>query len=108
MTIAQLPACRYIYNESRLSLEREKIRLSMGVLKVTGDVWGTGQMEYRVTETIAREILSLQDEDIEIHETAPVVPLDALDFNFDFGVDWRCDSFANLDGLQYTGNMVEI
>jgi hypothetical protein len=89
VTIAQLSACRYIYNESRLSLEREKILLSMDVLKMMGDVWGTGQSEYRVTRTIAREILSLQHEDVEIHEPAPVVPLDALDFNFDFDTDWR-------------------
>jgi hypothetical protein len=107
MTIAQLSACRYMYKEPKLSLERDKIRLNMGVLKMMGEVWSAGQREYQALGTIAREILSLQDEEIEIHETAPVVPLDALDFNFDFDVDWRCDSFASLDGLQYMTNMIE-
>jgi hypothetical protein len=36
MTIAHLSACRYIFKEPRLSLEREKIRLKMGVLKMLG------------------------------------------------------------------------
>jgi hypothetical protein len=36
MTIAHLSACRYIFKEPKLSLEREKIRLKMGLLKMLG------------------------------------------------------------------------
>lgn len=36
MTIAHLSACCYIFKEPKLSLEREKIRLKMGVLKMLG------------------------------------------------------------------------
>jgi hypothetical protein len=108
MTIAQLSACRYIYKEPKLSLERDKIRLNMGVLKMMGEVWGAGQREYRAMGTIAREILSLHDEEIQIPDTAPIMQLDAVDFNLDFDVDWGCDSFANLDGLNFTADMIGI
>jgi hypothetical protein len=53
----------------------------MGVLKMMGEVWSVGRREYQAIGTISREILYLQDEEIEMHETAPVVPLGALDFN---------------------------
>ena len=101
MTIAQLSACRYIYKEPRLSLERDKIRLNMGVLKMMGEVWPAGKREYKTMGIIAKEMLSLQDEEIQVHETAEVVPLDAMDFNFDFDVNWGCDSFGSGDGLDF-------
>jgi hypothetical protein len=37
MTIAHLSACRYIFKEPKLTQEREKIRLNMGVLKMLGE-----------------------------------------------------------------------
>ncbi|KAH7073234.1 C6 transcription factor [Paraphoma chrysanthemicola] len=106
MTIAQLSACRYILQEPQLSLEREKIRLNMGVLKMMGEVWASGHREYRAMGIIAREILNLQDEEIHIPETTPIMPLDALDLNFDFDVDWGCESFANLNALEFTTELV--
>ena len=80
----------------------------MGVLKMMGEVWLSGKREYQAMGIIAREILSLHDEEIQIPETTPVMPLDALDFNFDFDVDWGCDSFANLNTLGFTADMIEI
>jgi hypothetical protein len=71
----------------RLSLECDKIRLNMSVLKMMGEAWNVGQREYRAVGTISREILSLSDEEIEMHEMAPVVPPDDLDFNLYFDVD---------------------
>lgn len=106
MTIAQLSACRYILQEPQLSLEREKIRLNMGVLKMMGEVWPSGHREYLAMGIIAREILNLQDEEIHIPETTPIMPLDALDLNFDFDVDWGCESFANLNALEFTTELV--
>lgn len=107
-TIAQLSACRYIFKEPALTLEREKIRLNMGVLKMMGEVWLSGKREYQAIGIIAQEILSLQEEEIEIPQTASIMPLDALDFNFDFDVNWACDSFANLDTLGFGMNMIEV
>ena len=108
MTIAQLSACRYIFKEPRLSLAREKIRLNMGVLKMMGEVWLSGKREYDAMGTIAREILSIRDEEIQIPETTPIMPLDAMDFNFDFDVDWACDSFACVNAMDFTTDMVAI
>lgn len=104
MTIAHLSACRYIFQEPKLSLERDKIRLNMGVLKMLGEFWPAGQREYQTTGIIAREILSLKEEDIQVPRETPALPLDTLDFNFDFDINWVCDMFANanatfLDGL---------
>ncbi|KAF2034331.1 hypothetical protein EK21DRAFT_97443 [Setomelanomma holmii] len=42
-TIAQLFACRYIFQEPKLSLERGKTRLNVGVLKLTGEAWHSEQ-----------------------------------------------------------------
>lgn len=95
MTIAHLSACRYIFKEPKLSLERDKIRLNMGVLKMLGEFWPAGKREYHDMGIIAREILSLADEEIQIPKEAPIIPLDSLDFNFDFDNNWACDMFAN-------------
>jgi len=108
MTIAQLSACRYIFKEPRLSLEREKIRLNMGVLKMMGEVWLSGKREYNAMGTIAREILSINDGEIEIPETAPVIPLDAMDVNFDFDVNWGCDSFTNMNVMDFTADLFDM
>ncbi|KAF2818720.1 putative C6 transcription factor, partial [Ophiobolus disseminans] len=89
-TIAELSACRYIFKEPKLSLEREKIRLNMGVLKMMGEVWLSGKREYDAVGKIAREILSIDNDEIQIPETTPVMPIDAMDFNFNFDVDWGC------------------
>jgi hypothetical protein len=105
-TIAQLSACRYIFKEPKLSLEREKIRLNMGVLKMMGEVWLSGKREYDAMGIIAREILSIRDEEIQIPETTQVMPLDALDFNFDFDVDWGCESFANVNPIDFMTDIV--
>ncbi|KAH8727024.1 hypothetical protein GQ44DRAFT_725776 [Phaeosphaeriaceae sp. PMI808] len=107
ITIAQLSACRYIYKEPKLAMEREKIRLNMGVLKMMGEVWPSGEREYHTMGIIAREILGLKDDEIHIPEISPVIPLDALDFNFDFDVDWGCSSFANVNAMEFMPNTID-
>lgn len=96
MTIAHLSACRYVFQEPKLSLERDKIRLNMGVLKMLGEFWPAGQREYKTMGIIAREILALKEEEIQIPEETPVLPLDTLDFNFDFDMNWTCDTFTSI------------
>ncbi|PVH97903.1 hypothetical protein DM02DRAFT_643881 [Periconia macrospinosa] len=66
MTIAQLSACRYIFQEPRLSAEREKIRLNMGVLKMLGEFWPAGKREYKAVGIIARTILGLREEEVRV------------------------------------------
>ncbi|KAF2264379.1 hypothetical protein CC78DRAFT_533238 [Lojkania enalia] len=85
MTIAHLSACRYIFQETKLHLEREKIRLNMGVLKMLGEYWPAGKREYHDIGIIAREILSLADVDIHVPKENPVMPLDSVDLDFDWG-----------------------
>ncbi|KAH7402871.1 hypothetical protein BKA66DRAFT_449670 [Pyrenochaeta sp. MPI-SDFR-AT-0127] len=108
MTIAHLSACRYIFKEPKLSLERDKIRLNMGVLKMLGEFWPAGEREYHSMGIIAREILSLRDEDIRVPEILEAVPLDALNFNFDFDINWACSSFANPNPMGYPEDMIAI
>jgi len=107
-SIAQLSACQYIFKEPRLSLERDKIRLNMGVLKMMGEVWTSGSREYQAMGIIAREILSIQDDEVQVPELAAVVPVDAMDFNYDFDVNWGCDSFASINALDFTADMITI
>jgi hypothetical protein len=61
-TIAQLSACRHIYQGMQLKLGREKIRLSMGTLKVLSKHWPQGKRIYQEVSIIAREILCLGDQ----------------------------------------------
>lgn len=91
-----------------MSLEREKIRLNMGVLKMMGEVWLSGKREYNAMGIIAREILGIQDEEIRIPRTTPVMPIDTMDFNFDFDVNWGCDSFANVNALDFMMDIVPV
>ncbi|KAF2440416.1 hypothetical protein P171DRAFT_457312 [Karstenula rhodostoma CBS 690.94] len=73
----------------KLSLERDKIRLNMGVLKMLGEFCPAGQREYKSIGTIAREILALKEEEIQVPVEMPILALDALDYNFpDFEINW--------------------
>jgi hypothetical protein len=95
MTIAHLSACRYTFREPRLALERDKIRLNMGVLKMLGEFWPAGRREYDTMGVIARDILGLGEEEIRVPEEIATLPLDAMEFNLDsFDFSWACDVFA--------------
>jgi hypothetical protein len=61
LVIAHLAACRFHYQGQTLKLARERIRLSMGALKVLGEYWTMGQRTYREVGIVAREILGLKD-----------------------------------------------
>ncbi|RYP65791.1 hypothetical protein DL769_006211 [Monosporascus sp. CRB-8-3] len=62
--VAHLSACRYLFKGSALQLERERIRSSMGALRVLGEYWPLGKRTYREMGIIAREILGLSEKDI--------------------------------------------
>ncbi|RDW72718.1 fungal specific transcription factor domain-containing protein [Aspergillus mulundensis] len=61
LVIAHLAACRFHYQGQQLKLARERIRLSMGALKVLGEYWTMGQRTYREVGIVAREILGLKN-----------------------------------------------
>ncbi|CEL02047.1 hypothetical protein ASPCAL01622 [Aspergillus calidoustus] len=60
--IAHLSACRFHYQGHQLKLARERIRLSMGALKVLGEYWPMGLRTYKEVGIVAREILGLKDQ----------------------------------------------
>lgn len=62
--VAHLSACRYIFRDRTLQLERERVRSSMGALRVLGEYWPLGKRTYHELGIIAREILALSDQDI--------------------------------------------
>lgn len=62
--VAHLSACRYLFRGHTLQLERERVRSSMGTLRVLGEYWPLGKRTYREMGIIAREILDLSDQDI--------------------------------------------
>lgn len=68
VTIAHLPACRFVYEGSKLSKCRQKIRLTMGVLKRLSEHWALGKRTYREIGIIAREILCLTADNIHAPE----------------------------------------
>ncbi|KAL6231577.1 hypothetical protein BDW75DRAFT_233483 [Aspergillus navahoensis] len=61
LVIAHLAACRFHYQGQAQKLARERIRLSMGALKLLGEYWPMGQRTYREVGVVAREILGLKD-----------------------------------------------
>lgn len=63
-TIAHLSACKHLFRDKTLQIERERIRLNMGALKTLSMYWPLGKRTYREMATIARDILSLTDRDI--------------------------------------------
>lgn len=63
-TIAHLSACKYLFRDRELRIAREKIRLSMGVMKALAEYWPLGKRTYLEVGIIAREILCLADGDI--------------------------------------------
>ncbi|KAH8176625.1 fungal zn(2)-Cys(6) binuclear cluster domain-containing protein [Sarocladium implicatum] len=63
ITIAHLSACRYLFRDKVLQLERERVRLNMGALRMLGEHWPLGKRTYDEMGIIAREILCLSDKD---------------------------------------------
>lgn len=66
VTIAHLSACRYLFRDRSLQLERERVRLSMGALRMLGEHWPLGKRTYDEMGVIAREILCLTDKDCSV------------------------------------------
>jgi hypothetical protein len=55
--IAHLSAYKWVYAGPRLSIERERIRLVVAVLKRISDIWPLGRRTYREVVVVARDIL---------------------------------------------------
>ncbi|KAL2811988.1 hypothetical protein BJX63DRAFT_264702 [Aspergillus granulosus] len=55
--IAHLSAYKWVYAGPRLSIERERVRLVLAVLKTLSENWPLGRRTYREVATIARDIL---------------------------------------------------
>lgn len=66
VTIAHLSACRYLFRDRNLQLERERVRLNMGALRMLGEHWPLGKRTYDEMGVIAREILCLTDKDCSL------------------------------------------
>ncbi|KAL2819561.1 hypothetical protein BDW59DRAFT_151348 [Aspergillus cavernicola] len=73
--IAHLAACRFHYHGRQLKLARERVRLSMGALKVLGEFWPMGLRTYKEVGIVAREILGLNDHLKQV--TSQEVPVQA-------------------------------
>ena len=89
-TIAHLSACRYIHQGVQLELSREKIRLSMGTLKILSEYWLQGKRIYHEVGIIAQEILCLRDRHISSvasTEGSEREALEALPPDFGLGGD---------------------
>lgn len=72
--VAHLSACRYIFRGRKLQLERERVRSSMGALRLLGEYWPLGRRTYREIGVIAREILALGEQDIPRMQPRPDMP----------------------------------
>ncbi|RYO74347.1 hypothetical protein DL764_010872 [Monosporascus ibericus] len=76
--VAHLSACRYLFKGSALQLERERIRSSMGALRVLGEYWPLGRRTYREMGIVAREVLGLSEKDIPQVENLTGKPGDTI------------------------------
>lgn len=61
VALARLAACRHVHEGYQVQLSRERIRLSMGLLKTLGNFWPLGERTYRELGRIARAILVLDE-----------------------------------------------
>lgn len=69
--VAHFSACRYLFKGHALHLERERIRSSMGALRIFGECWPLGKRTYREMGIIAREVLDIAETDIPRSLAAP-------------------------------------
>ncbi|KAF7586651.1 hypothetical protein BBP40_008520 [Aspergillus hancockii] len=81
--IAHLSACRFVFQGQQLKLARERIRLSMGALKVLGGHWPMGRRTYQEVGIIAREILGFKEKapQAQVVEVRPDTPLVEVGFD---------------------------
>ncbi|KAL3473872.1 hypothetical protein BJX99DRAFT_272046 [Aspergillus californicus] len=105
--IAHLSACRFHYTGQPLRLARERIRLSMGALKVLGEYWPMGLRTYKEVGVVAREILGLKDRGREKEgvtlalKTVPPVDTE-LDIGLpDFSVSMGQSYFDEMPDMQF-------
>lgn len=83
-------------------MEREKIRLSMGVLKTLSEHWPLGKRTYREIGIIARENLSLTDRDIG------TLPADTAQIPVDYpNVTFEADTAFDLLDLFQKSNTAD-
>lgn len=68
VTIAHLSACRFVYEGKKLRQCREKIRLTMSVLKRLSEHWTLGKRTYQEIGVISREVLRLTTDNIRAPE----------------------------------------
>lgn len=85
VAIANLSACRYILTEKRLSLARERLRVSLGVLKSLEEIWPLGRTLLRELRAVARDMLNLGNTnpvssicDMPEYVAGPLLSLDCL------------------------------
>lgn len=98
VTIAHLSACRYILQGERLATSREKIRLTMGTLKILkrfSEHWILGKRTYREIGMIAREILPLTAVSATVPANTNLSQPDEPLMNFDFSAP-SDDPFSNI------------
>ena len=114
VAIANLSACKYILAEQRLSLARERLRVSIGVLKSLGEIWPLGKTTLQELQAVAREMLNLGNtnadssiSDMSEYMTGPFSSLDCLSgmlsgadvLSFDY-VDSQSDAFEHSATIQ--------
>ncbi|EAW14986.1 putative C6 transcription factor [Aspergillus clavatus NRRL 1] len=106
VAIAHLSACRYVFQGQELQLNRERIRVTMGVLKTLGVYWPLGKRTYQEISVVAREILSLDRPsqsppmiDEPVHRPTELIE-DMPAFIPEFAVESNSD-FCNLFDLDF-------
>lgn len=97
-TIAQLSACRHVYQGTQLKLGREMIRLSMGSLRVMSKHWPQGKRIHQEVGIIAREILCLGNENNISFPSTQASRREALELlPPDFGLGGDADMYDLFD-----------
>ena len=97
VAIANLSACKYILAEQRLSLARERLRVSIGVLKSLEEIWPLGKVTLQELRAVAREMLNLgnTNADSSISDISEYVAGQFLTF------DYLSDMLSGSDALSF-------
>ena len=106
VAIANLSACRYILTEKRLSMARERLRVSIGVLKSLEEIWPLGRTLLQELRAVARDMLNLGNNhpvsSIPVIPEYVVGPLLSLDCLSDLLSGSDASSYDYIDGQSST------
>lgn len=78
-TLALLSACKFLFKGKDLAIARDQIRMTIGCLKVLGEVWPRTARNVRELQTIGQYVLGVGSRESNSDASNPTPGLHALE-----------------------------